>query len=71
MPKGFLHKLTFDKMPRAEVSFVICALGHFITRRYTILEQIHALMGEILSPRNLKITRLRSEETPVKHVEWL
>jgi hypothetical protein len=50
---------------------MISALGHFITRRYTILEQIHAFMGEILSPRNLKITRLRSDETSAKHVEWL
>lgn len=70
-PQGLLHKLTFDKVLRAEVSFVMSALGHFITIRYLILEQIHALMADILSPRNLKIIRLRSEETSARHGEWL
>jgi len=70
-PQGLLHKLTSDKMLRAGVSFVISALGHFITRRYLILEQTDALMGEILSPRNLKIIGLRSEERSVRHGEWL
>lgn len=71
MPQGLLRKLTFDKMLRARVSFVTSAFGHFITRRYLILEQTDALMDEILSPRNLKIIRLRSDETSARHGEWL
>jgi hypothetical protein len=47
------------------------ALGHFVTRRYPILEQIHAFMDEILSPRNLKIIKLRPEWLSARHVEWL
>jgi len=58
-------------MFRTGVSFVMSALGHFITRRYLILEKIYALMGEILSPRNLKIIGLRPEEMSARHGEWL
>jgi hypothetical protein len=63
MSQGLLHKLTVDKVLRAEVSFVMSALGHFITQRYLVLEQIHAFMGETVPPRKLEIIRLRSKET--------